>query len=207
VAKATRELQQVSSKTVHSAEWSEKKEVLQFRDKIYVPRSSDLHRRVVSLCHDTKVAGHPGCWKTLELVSRNYWWPQMSRYIGQYVSTCDLCLRTKPIRQAPVGELYPLRILDSRWDTLSVDFIVELPLSSGHDAVMTVVDSVSKQVHFIPTHTTVTVEGAARLFLHQVWKLHSLPKCIVSDRRPQFVARFTRELYRLLGIKLASSTA
>jgi len=130
----------------------------------------------------------------------------MSRYIGQYVSTCDLYLRTKPIRQAPVGELHPLQIPDSRWDMLSVDFVVELPLSSGHDMVMTVVDSVSKRAHFIPTHMTVTMEGAARLFLHQVWKLHSLLKYVVSDRRPQFVARFTRELYRLLGIKLASST-
>ena len=54
---------------------------------------------------------------------------------------------------------------------------------------------------------TVTAEGAAWLFLHQVWKLHGLPKYVVSDCRPQFVARFTRELYRLLGIKLASSTA
>jgi len=131
----------------------------------------------------------------------------MSRYIGRYVSTCNLCLRTKPIRQAPVGELYPLRIPDSQWDMLSVDFVVELPLSSGHDAVMTVVDSVSKRAHFIPTHMTVIAEGAARLFLHQVWKLHGLPKCIILDRGPQFVARFTRELYRLLGIKLASSTA
>jgi len=131
----------------------------------------------------------------------------MSRYIRQYVSTCDLCLRTKLIRQAPVGELHPLRIPDSRWDTLSVDFVVELLLSSGHDAVMTVVDLVSKQAYFIPTHTTVTAEGAARLFLHQVWKLHGLPKYVVSDRGPQFIARFTKELYRLLGIKLVSSTA
>ena len=131
----------------------------------------------------------------------------MSRYIRQYVSTCDLCLRTKLIRQAPVGELHPLWILDLRWDTLSVDFIVELPLSSEHNAVMTVVDSVSKRAHFILTHITVTVEGAARLFLHQVWKLHSLPKCIISDHRSQFIACFTRELYHLLGIKLASSTA
>jgi len=131
----------------------------------------------------------------------------MSRYVGQYVHTCDLCLRTKPIRQALVGELHPLQIPDLRWDTLSVDFVVELLLSSGHDAVMTVVDSVSKRAHFIPTHTTVTAEGAAWLFLHQVWKLHGLPKYVVSDRGPQFVARFTRELYRLLGIKLASSTA
>jgi len=72
---------------------------------------------------------------------------------------------------------------------------------------MTVVDLVLKQAHFIPTHTMVTAEGAARLFLHQVWKLHSLLKYVVSDRRPQFIAHFTRELYRLLGIKLASSIA
>jgi len=68
----------------------------------------------------------------------------MSRYIRQYVSTCDLCIRTKLIKQAPVGKLHPLQIPDSQWDTLSVDFIVELSLSSGHNAVMIVVDSVSK---------------------------------------------------------------
>jgi len=168
VAKTTRELWQVSSKTVCSTEWLENKGVLQFRDKIYVLQNADLQRWVVSLYHNTKVAGHPGCWKTLELVSRNYWWPQMSRYIRQYISTCDLCLRIKLIRQALVGELHPLWILDSWWDMLSVDFIVELPLSSRHDVVMTVVNSMSKQVHFILTHTMVTAEGVARLFLHQV---------------------------------------
>jgi len=131
----------------------------------------------------------------------------MSRYIGQYVSTCDLCLRTKPWQHSPVGELQPLSVLDAQWDTLSVDFVVELPESSRHDAVMTVVDSVSKRVHFVLTHTTVTAEGAARLFFHHVWKLHSLPKRVVSDRGPQFVASFTKELYRLLGIRLSSSTA
>jgi len=207
VAKAARELWQILSKTVRSVEWSKDDRVLRFRGKIYVPWNSDLRRRIVSLCHDMKVAGHPGRWKMLELVSRNYWWPQMSRYIGQYVGTCDLCLRMKPIRQAPVGELHPLWIPDSRWDTLSVDFVVELPLSSGHDAVMTVVDSVSKRTHFILTHMTVTAEGVAWLFLHQVWKLHGLSKYVVSDCGPQFVTHFTRELYCLLGIKLASSTA
>ena len=207
VAKAARELWQASDKMVHSTEWLEDDRVLQFRGKIYVPWNTNLRRQVVSQCHDTKVAGHPEHWKTLELVSRNYWWPQMSRYIRQYISTCDLCIRTKLIRQAPVGELHPLWILDLQWDMLSVDFVVELPLSSRHDAVMTVVDSVLKRVYFILMHTTVTAEGAARLFLHQVWKLHGLPKCVISDREPQFVARFTKELYRLLGIKLASSTA
>jgi len=50
----------------------------------------------------------------------------------------------KSIRQASVGELHPLWIPDLQWDTLSMDFIVELPLSSRHDTMMTVVDSVSK---------------------------------------------------------------
>jgi len=74
VAKAARELRQAVGKTVHSVEWSEEG-LLQFRGKIYVPWNADLRRRVVSLCHDTKVAGHPRRWKTLELVSRDYWWP------------------------------------------------------------------------------------------------------------------------------------
>jgi len=191
---------------VRSVEWSEDDRLLRFRGKIYVPWNLDLQRQIVLLCYNTKVAGHPGCWKTLELVSKNYWWPQMSRCIGQYISTCDLCLRTKPMRQALVGKLHPLQIPDSQWDTLSVDLVMELPLSSGHNAVMIVVELVSKRAHFIPMHTMVIAEGAARLFLHQVWTLHDLPKCVVLDRGPQFITRFTRELYCLLGIKLASST-
>jgi len=89
---------------------------------------------------------------------------------------------------------------DAWWDTLSVDFVVELLESFRHDAVMTVMDAVSKRVHFIPMHMTVTAEEAARLFLHYIWKLHGLPKHVVSDHRPQFIALFTKELYRLLGI-------
>ena len=55
----------------------------------------------------------------------------MSRYIGKYVSTCNICLQTKSIRQLPSGELHPLPILDAPWDTASVDFIMELPESAG----------------------------------------------------------------------------
>jgi len=78
---------------------------------------------------------------------------------------------------------------------LSIYFVVELPKSSGHDAVMTIVDLVSKRAYFVPTHTIVTTEGAVRLFLHHVWKLYGLSRQVVSDWGPQFVAWFTQELY------------
>ena len=58
---------------------------------------------------------------------------------------------------------------------VSVDFIMELPEAHRFDAVMNVVDSVSKWAHFIPTNTTITALGTVRLYLANVWKLHGLP--------------------------------
>jgi len=207
VVKAVTEMRKAGERSLRASEWKEEGDLLYFRGKIYVPNLPELRRDLVNRFHDSKVAGHPGRWKTLELLSRHFWWPGISRYVGQYVKSCDLCIRTKIRRTLPVGELHPLPVPEQRWDTISVDFIVELPSSHGFDAVMNVVDSVSKRAHFIPTTTTITAAGAANLFRNHVWKLHGLPKQVVSDRGPQFVGQFTRELYRRLGIKLATTTA
>jgi len=207
VARAAQELRKSSTRSLQSAEWSERDGLLYYHGCIYVPNTSDLRRRIVSLCHDTKVAGHPGRFKTLELVSRSYWWPNMSRYVGMYVSHCDLCLRTKIQRRLPSGELQPLPIPDERWDAISVDFISELPESGRYDSIMVAVDSAGKHSHFVETVTTVTAAGAANLYLRNIWKLHGLLRKVVSDRGPQFVATFMKELYRLLGIEAATSTA
>ena len=72
---------------------------------------------------------------------------------------------------------------------------------------MVTVDRLSKIVHAIPTYDTVTSEGIARLFRDHVWKHHGLPNQIISDRGPQFVSNFMRELNRLLGIETTPSTA
>ena len=75
-----------------------------------------------------------------------------------------MCLRMKSIRQPPSGELHPLPILDAPWDTASVNFITELPESNGKDAIMVVVDSMTKWSHFVSTVTTLSAAGTAQLY-------------------------------------------
>jgi hypothetical protein len=96
----------------------------------------------------------------------------MSRYIGKYVSTCDMCLCTKASRQPPVRELNPLPVPDAPWDTISINFIVELPESKGKDAAMVVVDSVTKHAHFVDTVTMLSAAGTAGLYVQHIWKHH-----------------------------------
>jgi hypothetical protein len=92
VKQAVKALKSTSACSIRSSEWSEVDGGLYFRGKIYVPPTADIRRKIVALHHDSHITGHPGRWKTLELVTRNYWWPHMSRYISQYTATCDLCL-------------------------------------------------------------------------------------------------------------------
>jgi hypothetical protein len=83
----------------------------------------------------------------------------MSRYIGIYVKHCDLCNRTKVQHRRPFSELHPSETPEAPWEVISVNFIVELPESHGYDAIMCVVDSLTKHVHFILMHT---VRGSPR---------------------------------------------
>jgi transposase InsO family protein len=131
----------------------------------------------------------------------------MSRYIGVYIKTCDLCNWMKVQQRRPIGELHPSETPEAPWDVISVNFIVKLLESHGYDTIMNVIDSVTKRAHFIPMHTTINAEGAALLFLKEVWKHHGMPRVVVSDRGQQFITRFMRKLYKLLGIKLAMSMA
>jgi hypothetical protein len=73
VAQAAGDLRKSRGKSVQASEWSECDGLHCFWDHIYVPNDPELHCHIASQHHDTKVAGHPGCWKTLELISRSYW--------------------------------------------------------------------------------------------------------------------------------------
>jgi len=129
----------------------------------------------------------------------------MSLFVGKYCKACNLCLQTKAQHCKPIGKLHPLPIPENHWDTVSIDFISELPKSHGYDAIM-VVNSTGKHGHFIPTHTMVTALGSAQLYLKHVWKLHGLLLFVLSNHGPQFMSQFMHELYCLLATKVTAST-
>jgi len=188
-------------------EWREEEGVIAVKGRIYVPPDSQLRHDLVQAHHDSAIAGHPGRWKTLELVKRSYWWPGVSRYISQYVKGRDKCNRTKTYPVAPAGRLAPNAVPEKRWQVVTTDLIPGLPESHGFNTIWVVVDRLTKRIRIAPTTSEVDSVGIARLFRDHVWRNHGLPDQIISDRGPQFVSAFTRELNRLLGIQTSLSTA
>jgi transposase InsO family protein len=94
------------------------------------------------------------------------------------------------------------------WDKISCDLITALPeTASGYTAIYVVVDTLTKMVHFMPTTSDVNTEQSARLFVHGVWRLHGLPKEIISDRDPRFTGNFARAVCKIIGTKQSMSTA
>ena len=89
-----------------------------------------------------------------------------------------------------------------------MDLITGLPSTKeGHDAIVVFVDRLTKMVHAIPTTTTVDARQLADIFFKEIFRLHGLPKAIISDRDPRFTSIFWRSLFGKLGIELAMSTA
>lgn len=149
----------------------------------------------------------------MDLVKREFYWPGLRNFVAEFCRTCDVCPRNKSLRHKPYGLLKQLPIPQRPWESISADFIVELPSSTdsitnqSHDVLLVVVDRLSKMSLFIPTTTTATSEDLARLYIKYVFSKHGVPSDIISDRGSTFTSAFTTSLGLLLGIKLNFSTA
>lgn len=195
------------SKDVSLSECKIHENRLFFRDRLYVPEG-ELRTLLVQLAHDSVESGHPGKNKLYELLARSYWWPRLSVDTKQFARNCHGCRSNKNSRLRYQGTLKPLPIPLHRWRDLSVDFIGPLPPTPrGHDAIMVVVDRLSKDRHFTPCRTDMKAYDLAMLFVRDVWKLHGLPDSIVSDRGPLFVSAFWKAVCHRLQINVSLSTA
>ena len=187
--------------------------LLLYNSRVYIPDTNDLRLRVLQSKHDHATAGHPGFKKTLELVKREFYWPQLHAFVSEFCRTCDTCPRNKSSRHKPYGLLKQLPIPDRPWESISVDFIGELPASVAadtgisHNAILVIVDRLTKMSLFIPTSTTATAQDLALLYVRHVFSKHGVPSDVVSDRGATFTSQFMSALGRSLNIKLNYSTA
>jgi hypothetical protein len=180
--------------------------ILYRKMKLWVPK--DLIKMVLESEHDSRIAGHFGQDKTIELIRRNFWWPRMDETIIDYVQSCTECQKDKTACHQQYGLLQPLELPYAPWQSIAMDFITDLPESSGCDQLWVVVDRFTKMAHFIPLQKDgKTTEDLARIFAREIWKLHGLPTDIVSDRDSRFTSTTWKAFIGTLGIKPRMSTA
>jgi len=104
VVKAVEELKRAGIKTLKDEEWEVEDGIVMKEERIYVPEG-ELRGEIIHLHHNTLVGGHRGRWKMAELVTRNYWWPGLTKEVGKYVEECDACQRHKNRSEAPAEKL------------------------------------------------------------------------------------------------------
>ena len=174
----------------------------QLFEPLYSPDSDDLCLQVLWYKHDHPLSGHFGQKQTLELIRCEYTWPGLCTYVKDYVLSCTTCARTKVPRHKPYSLLKQLPIPEKPWNSISMDFIEQLPLFSGFTSILLVIDHLSKQCIFIPTYDTITSPELAKLFLLHVFPKHGVPSHITSDRGTEFISHFFRSLGKALDIRL-----
>jgi len=107
VVKAVEEMKRAGIKMLRDKEWRKVDGVMYKEGKVYMPKDDRLRTEIIRLHHDTLVGGHGGQWKTVELVTRNFWWPGITKEVKQYVEGCDACQRNKNCTEQLAGKLMP----------------------------------------------------------------------------------------------------
>ena len=166
-----------------------------------------MREALIFEAHDTKVGGHSGVLRTYKCLAQQFYWPSMFNLVQEYVSRCETCQRVKATTLKPARLLQPLPIPHQLWDDISIDFIEGLPSSQGKDAIMVVVDRLSKSAHFMSLTHPFTAKTVAEKFIDGVVKLYGMPKSILSDRDPIFVSKFWQEFFTSSGKHLKMSSA
>ncbi|CAA7030813.1 unnamed protein product, partial [Microthlaspi erraticum] len=177
------------------------------RGRVCVPKDVELRHQILGEAHASKFSIHPGATKMYHDLKRYYHWVGMKRDVADWVAKCNTCALVKAEHQVPGGLLQSLPIPEWKWDRITMDFVVGLPVSRTFDAIWVIVDRLTKSAHFLAIKKTDGAAVLARKFVREIVRLHGVPASIVSDRDPRFTSEFWRAFQAEMGTKVHLSTA
>jgi hypothetical protein len=167
-----------------------------------------LRNHVLTTTHEElKEAAHAGYERTYNRLTSTYYWSGMLRDVKKFVKTCDTCQKIKHRRHAPYGLLQPIPIPDKPFDVVSMDLITDLPESDGYNAILVIVDKLTKYGLFIPTTTRTTEVDTARMFVQHIIAQYGVPKAVISDRDTRWRGEFWKEVSSAMGFERNLTTA
>ncbi|WVZ89845.1 hypothetical protein U9M48_036199 [Paspalum notatum var. saurae] len=152
--------------------------ILQFKGRVW--------QHILQALHSSGIGGHSGIHGTYHRVKQLFAWPALKKSVQLFVQTCDICQRAKTE--------HPLPIPQQAWEIVSLDFIEGLPVSDRFNTILVVVDKFTKYGHFLA-------------LLSQLFRLHGLPRMIISDRDQVFTSAVWQELFRLSDTVLMMSSS
>ncbi len=129
--------------------------------QLYVPNKGMLCLHTIHDHHDHPTVGHFRETKTTELICCKYHWPGLRCMVKDYVKSCTSCTHTKAPCHKPYRLLKQLPIPAQPWELISMDFIEQLPMLEGFTAILVIIDRLTKQSLFIPTHDMVDAPQVA----------------------------------------------
>ncbi len=138
------------------------------------------------------------------MLKRNYRWSEMIRNVKQFIKNCHTCRRAKAVRNKYNDLLNSLSISNRSWIDITLDFVIELSKSRDYNAILMIINRLSKMHHYISCTTDeneTTTEKTAKLLIQHVWKLHELLITMISDRDSQFISLIWDIICRMLKIK------
>ena len=173
------------------------------RERLCVPKT--LEQKVFENAHDKH--SHGGFQRTYERISEGHYMRHLTRRLKRYILHCPECQVNQTKRHAPYGSLKPIITPPLIFHTITIDFILALPLlENGNNTMMTVTDKFSKRVTSAPGKDTWGAGSWAEALLLALadW---GIPKGIISDRDPKFLSDLWKAIFESLGTELLVSTA
>lgn len=181
--------------------------VLRCNGHIWVGADPALQQQIISAFHDSPQGGHSGFPVTYRRLVSLFVLPAMKKMVHAFVRSCRTWQQAKPERHPPACLLQPLPIPSEPWETTTMDFIDVLPQSRQFNCILVVVDKLTKYAHFIPLRHPYTASKVVELFVDNIYRLHSMPAALISDRDPVFTSQFWRAVFQATGTQLKMSTA